>query len=224
MGLILAKKRNDEGRKKIGVTHKPLFGILPNDKNVLFPAGRFYFCQKLQEMLSNPGVRYGLLGGAVVVFYFTLLYVIKPDLFLSPLLQWGSMGFYLLFMWQAGKVDCAANGTARDFREILRTPFVAFLLINLCYWIFYYALHLFDKSLVLTEISMEMNGIKAQIEAGVGDPQQANILRERLSELDKTMLSAPPQPLGPVITRMCIGALGGFGLAAGIAAILRSKD
>jgi len=30
MGLILAKKRNEEGRKKIGTTHKPLLGILSN--------------------------------------------------------------------------------------------------------------------------------------------------------------------------------------------------
>jgi len=31
MGLILAKKRNEEGRKKIGTIHKPLFGILSNN-------------------------------------------------------------------------------------------------------------------------------------------------------------------------------------------------
>lgn len=175
-------------------------------------------------MLSNTGVRYGLLGGAVVVFYFVLLYFVKPDLFLSPLLQWGSLGFYLVFMWQACKVDCAANGITRDFREILRTPFIVFLLINLCYWVFYYALHLFDPSLVQTEMVLEINGIKAQIEGGVGDPQQANILRERLGDLEKTLEAPPAQPLGPIVTRMFIGAVGGFGLAAAVAAIFRSKD
>jgi hypothetical protein len=174
-------------------------------------------------MISNPGVRFGLLGAAVVVFYFILLYVIRPELFLSPSLQWGSLVFYLLFMWQAAKVDSLRHGIARDFREILRTPFVVFLLINLGYWIFYYALHLYDTNLVRMEMALEMNGIKAQIEAGIGDPQQANILRERLSTIDKSMQTPPAQPLGPVITRMCIGALGGFGLAAGIAAIIRSK-
>jgi hypothetical protein len=172
---------------------------------------------------SNPGIRYGLLGGAVVVIYFLVLYVIKPAFFLSPLLQWGSMGFYLLFMWQAAKTDCEAKGISRDFREILRVPFVTFLLINLCYWIFYYALHLFDTGLVQAEMTIEMNTISAQIQAGVGDPQQANVLRERLAELDKLLETPPPQPLGPVVTRMFIGALGGFGLAAGIAAIFRSK-
>lgn len=174
-------------------------------------------------MLSNPGVRFGLLGGVVVVFYFILLYVIKPDLFLSPLLQWGSMGFYLLFMWQAARVDGAANGFSRDFREILRIPFIAFLLINLCYWLFYYALHLYDKGLVLTETGMEINHIKSQIESGLGDPQQANALRERMTELQKSMDAPATLPLGPIITRMFIGALGGFGLSAGLAAIMRSK-
>jgi hypothetical protein len=174
-------------------------------------------------MFSNLGVRYGLLGGAVVVFYFVLLYFIKPDLFLSPLLQWGSLGFYLVFMWLAAQKDGEAQGTARDFREILRTPFIVFLLINLCYWLFYYALHLFDPSLLQAEMLLEMNGIKAQIEGGVGDPQQANLLRERLVVLEKSMQSPPPQPLGPIVTRMFVGALGGFGLSAGVAAILRSK-
>ncbi len=175
-------------------------------------------------MLSNTGVRYGLLGGAVVVFYFVLLYIVKTELFLSPLLQWGSLGFYLLFMWQACKVDCASNGAARDFREVLRTPFIVFLLINLCYWVFYYALHLFDPSLVQVEMMMEMKGIQAQIDGGVGDPQQANMLRERLGGLEKNLQSPPAQPLGPIVTRMFIGALGGFGLAAAVAAIFRSKD
>ena len=174
-------------------------------------------------MVSNTGVRYGLLGGAVVVFYFVLLYSIKPDLFLSPLLQWASLGFYLLFMWQGARVDFQAYGAARDFRALLRTPFVVFLVINLCYWVFYYALHLYDANLLQTEMAMEMTGIKAQIEAGIGDPQQANALREHMLDLEKSMQTAPKQPLGPIITRMFIGALGGFALSAGVAAIFRSK-
>lgn len=175
-------------------------------------------------MMSSPGVKYGLLGGAVVFFYFLILYFIKPDLFLSPLLQWGSMGFYLLFMWQATKVDSAEHGSARDFRAILRTPFITFLIINLCYWLFYYALHLYDPGLLQTEMAMELKGLQGQIDAGLGDPQQANVLRERIQELEKSMQAGGAQPLGPVINRMFIGAIGGFGLSAGLAAIFRSKE
>ena len=179
--------------------------------------------QNAISMLSSPGVKYGLLGGAVVVFYFLILYFIKADLFLSPLLQWGSMGFYLLFMWQAAKVDGSLHEAPRDFRTILRTPFITFLIINLCYWLFYYALHLYDPALLQTEMAMELKGLKTQIEAGIGDPQQGNILRERMLELEKSMQSTAKQPLGPIINRMFIGAIGGFGLSAGLAAIFRSK-
>lgn len=175
-------------------------------------------------MLSNPGIRYGLLGGAVVVFYFLLLYLIRPGLFLSPLLQWTSLGFYALFMWQACRTDCLTHGTARDFREMLRIPFVTFLVINLCYWLFYYALHLYDTGLVHTELTMELNGLKSQLEAGLGDPQQANSFRDRINELESLLQKPPMQPVGPILTRMCIGAVGGFGLAAGVAALIRNKS
>ena len=175
-------------------------------------------------MFSHPSVRYGLLGGAVVVFYFLLLYFINPSYFLSPLLQWGSLGFYLLFMWQAARMDAAQKGGGRDFREVLRTPFIVFLLINLCYWLFFYALHLFDPGMGQMEMSLEMAHLKEQIASGTGDPQLANALRERMAELEKTMQMPVSQPLGPIITRMCVGALGGFALAAAVAAIIRSKD
>lgn len=172
--------------------------------------------------MKNTGVRYGLLGGVAVVCYFALLYFIKKEWFLNVWLYWASMGIYLLLMWRAAKEDCAEKGVSRDFREILRTPFVVFLLVNLFFWLFYYALHLADPSLLQMEMAMELNGLKAQIEAGTGDPQQANILRERIAELEKLVQSPQIQPLGPILTRMCIGALGGFAISAAIAVILRS--
>lgn len=171
----------------------------------------------------TPGLRYGFVGGIVVIAYFSVLYFAKQNLFLSPLLQWGSLIFYLFFMWLAAKEDCAAHGTSRDFREIVRTPFVAFLFINLCYWLFYYGLHLYDPSLLLAEMRFELDTLKGQLSAGVGDPEQANQLRERIQELEKNILSPQAQPLGPVLLRMCVGALGGFVLAAGVAYWAKSR-
>lgn len=171
----------------------------------------------------TPAIRYGLLGGVVVIFYFALLYVAKQQLFLSPLLQWGSMAAYLFFMYKATQEDVAMYGKARDFREIVRTPFVTFLLINLCYWLFYYGLHLFDPGLLLAEMSLELTMLKEQLAAGLGDPQQSAQFRERIVELEKAIQRPQPQPLGPVVMRMCVGALGGFGLAAGVAALVKSR-
>lgn len=98
-------------------------------------------------MLSNPGIRFGLLGGASVVVFFLVVFTARPDLFHHLGLQYGSLAIYLLFMYQASKADIQHLGAARDFRELVRSPFVTFLVINLCYWVFYYALHLFDPEL-----------------------------------------------------------------------------
>lgn len=171
----------------------------------------------------TPGIRYGFLGGVVVIFYFTLLTVAKQDLFLNPLLQWGSLIFYLFFMFRASMEDCATHGTARDFREITRTPFVTFLLINLCYWLFYYGLHLYDPSLLQAEMTLELDMLKSQLSAGLGDPEQANKFRERIQDLERTLQAPQAQPLGPVMMRMCVGALGGFGLAAGVALLVQRQ-
>ncbi len=173
--------------------------------------------------MKNTGLKNGLLGGAVVVLYFALLYTMDPATFLNPWLQWASLGLYLLFMYRAAKTDCAENGTKRDFREMLRTPFVVFIIINLFYWLFYYGLHLIDPELLRMELIAEKTMYQTQIDQGVGDPQQANQLRERIVEVEKA-LQNPVQPLGPVITRMAMGAMGGFALAAGIAALLRSSE
>ncbi|MDX1911178.1 MAG: hypothetical protein SFV22_06825, partial [Saprospiraceae bacterium] len=70
----------------------------------------------------------------------------------------------------------------------------------------------------------ELQNLKEQLTAGLGDPEQANQYRERIQELEKYIQSPQPQPLGPVLTRMCVGALGGFVLAAGVAAVVRQKQ
>lgn len=173
--------------------------------------------------MKNSGLKNGLLGGALVVVYFAGLYAIGPATFLNPWLQWASMAVYLFFMYRAAKTDCAENGANRDFREMLRTPFLVFVVINLFYWMFYYGLHLADVELLRLELLTEKSMYQAQIEQGTGDPQQANLLRERIIEVDKA-LENPVQPLGPVISRMAMGALGGFALSAAIAFVLRSSD
>lgn len=172
----------------------------------------------------TPSIRYGLFGAAVVVFYFALLYVAKQNLFLSPLLQWGSLVFYLFFMWLAVRDDNVAHGADRDFRQRVRAPFVVFLLINLGYWLFYYGLHLYDPSLLQAEMNLELRMLKDQLAAGLGDPEMANQYRERIQDLERSIQSPQAQPLGPVLSRMCMGAVGGFALAAGTTWIGRMKD
>ena len=77
--------------------------------------------------MQAPGVRLGVLGGVAVVFYFAILYFSNKALFLNPGLQWGALVIYLVFMYQAAVADCKLHGAARDFRELVRTPFLVFL-------------------------------------------------------------------------------------------------
>jgi len=169
--------------------------------------------------MKNPGVKYGLLGGIVVVFYFAILYFVKKELFLNTWLYWASLAIYLVFMWRAAQEDCAEKGVARDFREILRTPFTVFLLTNLLFWLFWYTLHLADPELLKMEATLQMDYLQQQLTAGPGDPQQANRVREQIQLLEKEGLSLT---MGAVFLQMGIGALGGFALSLGIAAILKN--
>lgn len=171
----------------------------------------------------TPGIRNGFLGGAVVIFYFALLYIAKPEMYLNLPLQWASLVFYLLFMWMATKEDCAAKGTARDFREVVRTPFVTFLIINLCYWIFNYGLRLYDPGILHNELTIALEMARNQLTTGVGDPEQADKLRKYVQELEKLLQNPQPQPLGPILRDMCMGAVGGFVLAAGVAALVKNR-
>lgn len=170
----------------------------------------------------QPSLRYGLLGAVAVIAFFAVLYFSKAENFFHPGLQWASLVIYLVFMYKATLEDCAEFGVERDFRAIVRTPFLVFVLINLGYWMFYYGLHLAYPSLLVTEMQMEMKVLQEQLNAGLGDPQQANQYRERMLEIENAIKNPMPQPLGPVITRMFIGALGGFALAAGVAFAVRS--
>lgn len=172
--------------------------------------------------MKNIGVRYGLLGAVTVVFYFAILYAVNRELFLSPGLQWASMLIYLGFMYKAALDDCALNGANRDFRMIVRTPFVVFLLVNLGYWLFYYAIHLADNGLIVMELERKIVYLQEQMNAA-NDPVQRNDLMKQISEF-RNYQAQPIQPLGPVLVQMMQGAIGGFALAAGIAALMRSKD
>lgn len=172
--------------------------------------------------MRNHILQNGLLGGLVVVLYFALLYGLGRETFLHTALQWASLAFYLLFMYRAAKADDALNSSEREFRHQVRAPFAVFILINLAYWLFYYGLHLADPELVRQELLLQKASIEAQLSRGAGDPQWASQLREGLAEVNKA-IENPVQPLGPVLMRFGVGAIGGFVLAAFIVLARRAS-
>ncbi len=164
-----------------------------------------------------------MLGGGAVIFYFVLLYMVRKELFLNPWLQWASLLIYLGCMYGAAREDAALYGSQRDFRTMIRTPFTVFLLINIAYWLFYYTLHLADPGLLQMETALDLASKKQQLAVGMGDPQQANQMREQIMALEREASQPAVQPLGPILFRLAIGSIGGFLLAAGVTAIVRSK-
>jgi hypothetical protein len=168
--------------------------------------------------MKNFGVKYGLVGSLILLVYFLAVYAMGINAFLNPIFQWMSMVIYVYFMYRGSKDDMAQNGASRDFRELLRTPFVVFLLINLTYWLFYYGLNLFDPAILKMQTALQITDLQAKIDAGMGDPEQSNQIREQIQYLEKDGMSLP---LGPVMMRMGMGAIGGFGIAAMISTIIR---
>jgi hypothetical protein len=170
--------------------------------------------------MKNPGLRYGVFGGLSVVLYFLSFYYSQKNLFINPVVQWTSMIIYVLCMYRAAREDFALHGVERDFRLLTRTPFLVFILINLAYWLFYYSIHLADPELLAMETQAQLSALQQQIAAGVGDPEQANLIREQIQFLQKEGMS---MTLGPVLMQMARGAIGGFGLASVLVILLKNS-
>lgn len=81
-------------------------------------------------MLTNPGIRFGLLGGFTVVALYTLVYTVDKDAYHHTGLYYGSLTVYAWFMFLASRSDISVNGSARDFRELVKIPFITFLITN----------------------------------------------------------------------------------------------
>ncbi|MBU6341058.1 MAG: hypothetical protein KGS48_06150 [Bacteroidetes bacterium] len=172
--------------------------------------------------MISAGLRNGILSAVFVVFYFALVYAFNKSWFLHPGFQWGALLIYLLFMYRAAKEDAHRLGDQRDFRQMVRTPFLVFICTTTAYWLFYYALHLADKSLIVMELDAQISALNQALNTGVGDPDAANFARKQIVELEQ-LKAQPAQPLGPVLAQLAQGALGGFGMAALITVLVRKS-
>lgn len=170
--------------------------------------------------MRNPGLKYGMWGAISVVLYFLMFYFVKKELFLNPGVQWGSMLIYIACMYKAAEEDMQLKGISRDFRLLSRPPFIAFLVINLAYWLYYYGLHLADPSMLTLQTDMQLEMLHQTIADGVGDPEHANKIREQINYLENEGMS---MTLGPVLMRMTMGAIGGFALSAILVFVIKRK-
>ena len=150
-----------------------------------------------------------------------MFYYLDKRFYLHPVLNWGILLAYLPFMWKSAEDHIALSTETVDLRSIIRPAFITFLLISLGFYLLFYSLHLYDKELLQITQENQIRFLEEEISRGVGDPQQANHLRDQIQYLKNQGMS---MPLGPVLLQMCVGAIGGFGLSALIAFILQSRN
>ncbi len=175
----------------------------------------------MMNVQKNIALKYGLPGAAAVIGYFWLFYSVRKALFLHPGVQWGVLIIYVACMYFAAREDHTQNGAQRDIRARLQMPFTVFVLMTLGYWMFYYGLHLADPELLRLELTMQVDFLQQQLNAGTGDPQQANKMRAQVQELQQSLTRPLRQPLGPVVLQLAQGLLGGGILALGACEMAR---
>jgi hypothetical protein len=129
---------------------------------------------------------------------------------------------YLPFMWWAISAYMQGkNAATTNFRDMLRAPFLTFLVINLGFYLLLYSLYLYDPTLLQITTDREIAFFESELARGTGDPQRSNDLREKIQYLKTNGMQVP---LGPFMLQMCMGAIGGFGLSALIAYFYQSRS
>ena len=174
--------------------------------------------------MQNNGLKYGVYGALVIIVYLLGLYFVDNKLMVNGFVTYWLPLVFLMppLMYKACLDELRQNG-AKDFRETLRTPFLVFAIANVAFWLSLYGLHLADPNITRMELSQQLAYAQDQLKQGMGDPQQMNQVRQQVNDIQAEM-NHIQQPLGPYLFSMMIWMLLGFGISAGVTAIVRAKQ
>ena len=187
---------------------------MPRKYNTFAP--KFYCMQ-------NNGLKYGIYGALTAVVYLLGLYFVEKKLLINAFATYW-LPLLLLFpplMYKAALDETAQHGL-KDFRSLLRTPFLTFAVANVCFWLCLYALHMADHDLASMELTKQLAYAQDQLKTGMGDPQQMNKVREQVTQIQMELQDIQ-QPVGPYIFSMAIWKILGFGISAAITGLVRSR-
>jgi len=90
------------------------------------------------EAWQGTGGKNGLLAGVYTIAAFSVVYSLNPAWMLHRAWFLGSFVIYIALMFRAAR---SSNGTV--FRDVVRSPFVVFIVANLIFHLFYYVLFTF---------------------------------------------------------------------------------
>ena len=155
--------------------------------------------------MRNKNVQYGLMAGAGVIAWFLLFYWIDKPLMLSPYVYYASFVLYLWAMYKAMVVICRQEEEP-DFKAVLRSGFVVYLVANLLYYLFYYFIHQQDAHLAELQ--------KEAMREWLPRITPRDKLQKALEALESSDFSVKP---ADALFSYARSAIGGFVLAAGLA-------
>lgn len=90
------------------------------------------------EAWQGAGGKNGLLAGVYTIAAFSIVYALNPAWMLHKAWFLGSFVIYIALMFRAA---LSSSGTV--FRDVVRSPFVVFIVANLIFHLFYYILFTF---------------------------------------------------------------------------------
>ena len=149
----------------------------------------------------------GLLAGVVTMAFLSAVYAIDKTWLFSMTVISATLVLYMLPMYRA-----ANDVKMLEFKAVLRTAFVVFLIANAIYYVFDWVLfNIVDKSLanVQAELAIEYYRPSTPI--------------DKQSELADGIRAANIHDVKSLIYRFVRGAIGGFGMAV-LAAFLVKRQ
>ena len=137
-------------------------------------------------MLSNPGVKNGILMGVASIAYSLICYFINPKMMLNG---WAFLGYIIIiFFMYRGPVEARKNGNGiLKFGEALKISFLVYVLGTLISSIFVFLMfNYIDTSLneVLREIQIEQTEFMVKL---MGGEDQLDLIQDQIEQQDMQM-------------------------------------
>jgi hypothetical protein len=150
---------------------------------------------------------HGILAGLATIAYAFLIYSIQKAGFFSMWFYVSSLLIYALGMYLAAKQAVSA-----DFKMVLRAAFSVFLIANVLYYVFDFALfNYIDKSLATMQADAAIAYLKP------------NTLLEEQMKMEENIRSADIHNVASLFKQYLKSAIGGFVLSLLVAYLIKRK-
>ena len=163
-------------------------------------------------MLSNA-MRNGLISGLLTVGLYLSVYLIDKDGLLSLWLYWGSLTVVVVFMAMTARREVRDASRELLWKDLIRSPFLVFVVCNCIFWVFYYLLFTFDAQLPDIAMNRQQEALE-EMRQWMGDQMTADDYKRSRKEIETAQGLFS---LGDLAFSYAKGLLGGFLLSLSLA-------